>query len=73
MLLFPQLMFGLELPQAMNEETGKIVFTVKKAPVGKLSILFIDDELCITKDELGTVLVCEKRSKETEFTTAEGF
>ncbi len=45
----------------MNEETGKIVFTVKKAPVGKLSILFIDDELCITKDELGTVLVCEKR------------
>ena len=61
MLFLPQLMFGLELPQAMDEETGKIVFTVKKAPVGKLSILFVDDELCIAKDELGSVLVCEKR------------
>jgi hypothetical protein len=60
-LFLARLMFGIVPPQEMNEQTGKIFFTMKKSPLGKLSILYLDDDLRITKGERGTVLVCEKR------------
>ena len=58
--VFFKLMFGLTPPQGMNTETGEISFTMKRSPKGRLEILFLDEELRITKGEKGTVLVFER-------------
>ncbi len=60
MSVFLKLMFGLTPPQGMNTETGEISFTMKRSPKGRLEVLFLDEELRITKGEKGTVLVCER-------------
>ncbi len=59
-LILPKIMFGILPPQGMDEQTGKIVFSMNRSPVGKLEILYLDENLRITKGERGTVLVCEK-------------
>jgi hypothetical protein len=55
-----RIMFGLVPPQGMNWETGEIRFTMKRSPKGNLEILYLDEELRITRGERGTVLVCER-------------
>jgi hypothetical protein len=58
--LLLKLMFGLVPPQGMNLETGEISFIMKRSPKGNLEILYLDEELRITRGERGTVLVCER-------------
>jgi hypothetical protein len=59
--VFLKLMFGLVPPQGMNRETGEVCFTMKRSPKGRLEILYLDEELRITRGEKGTVLVCERQ------------
>jgi hypothetical protein len=59
--LFLKLMFGLVPPTGMNPQTGRSEFSMKRSPNGSLGILYLDEDLRITKGEKGTVLVCEKR------------
>ncbi|BAY23096.1 hypothetical protein NIES2100_28600 [Calothrix sp. NIES-2100] len=72
-----RLMFGLVPPQGMNLETGEVAFSMKRClttsrfssrrsanastPKGRLSIIYLDEELRITRAEKGTVLVCERQ------------
>ncbi|BAZ31452.1 hypothetical protein NIES4074_39250 [Cylindrospermum sp. NIES-4074] len=58
---FLKLMFGLVPPQAMNQETGEIAFIMNRSPKGRLEILYLDEEMRITRGERGTVLVCERQ------------
>ncbi|BAY11774.1 PAP/fibrillin family protein [Calothrix sp. NIES-2098] len=58
---FLKLMFGLVPPQIMNLETGEVSFTMKRSPKGRLAIIYLDEELRITRAERGTVLVCERQ------------
>ncbi|GAA6615612.1 PAP/fibrillin family protein [Scytonema sp. NUACC26] len=58
---FLKLMFGLVSSEAMNPETGEISFTMKRSPKGRLEILYLDEELRITRGERGTVLVCDRQ------------
>jgi hypothetical protein len=55
-----KLMFGLVPAKGMNPETGEIAFSMKRSPKGRLDILYLDEELRITRGEKGTVLVCER-------------
>ncbi|WP_413161241.1 PAP/fibrillin family protein [Capilliphycus salinus ALCB114379] len=55
-----QLLFGLEPPQGINNQTGKVSFTMKKSPKGSLEVLYLDEELRITRGNRGTVTVCER-------------
>ncbi|MBD2448817.1 fimbrial protein [Nostoc sp. FACHB-152] len=55
-----KLMFGLVPAKGMNPETGEITFSMKRSPKGRLAILYLDEELRITRGEKGTVLVCER-------------
>ncbi|MDP5018672.1 MAG: PAP/fibrillin family protein [Dolichospermum sp.] len=57
---FLKLMFGLVPPQTMNPETGEVSFVMNRSPKGRLEILYLDEELRITRGEKGTVLVCER-------------
>jgi hypothetical protein len=57
---FLKLMFGLVPPQTMNPETGEVSFMMNRSPKGRLEILYLDEELRITRGEKGTVLVCER-------------
>ncbi|MDJ0705789.1 MAG: PAP/fibrillin family protein [Leptolyngbyaceae cyanobacterium MO_188.B28] len=58
---FLKLMFGLVSPEGMNPGTGEVSFTMKRSPKGTLQILYLDEELRITKGERGTVLVCDRQ------------
>ncbi|NES17674.1 MAG: fimbrial protein [Symploca sp. SIO3E6] len=57
---FLKLIFGLVPPQGINPETQEILFTMKRAPKGRLEILYLDEELRITRGQKGTVLVCQR-------------
>lgn len=57
---FLRLMFGLVPPQTMNPETGEVAFIMNRSPKGRLEILYLDEEMRITRGEKGTVLVCER-------------
>lgn len=59
-----RIMFGLVPPQGMEQETGKISFKMQRPPKGKLSILYLDEELRITRGNRGTVLVTERQNIE---------
>ena len=56
-----RVMFGLVPPKTMNPETGEISFIMHRPPKGNLEILYLDEELRITRGERGTVLVCERK------------
>ncbi|MUG97327.1 fimbrial protein [Scytonema sp. UIC 10036] len=59
---FLKLMFGIVSSGAMNPENGEISFTMKRSPKGRLEILYLDEELRITRGvERGTVLVCQRQ------------
>jgi hypothetical protein len=55
-----RIMFGIVPPQGMDRQTGQISFKMRKSPKGKLQLLYLDEELRITRGERGTVLVCER-------------
>ncbi|WP_287521037.1 PAP/fibrillin family protein [Okeania sp. SIO2C2] len=63
MSVFLKLIFGLVPPKGMNTETGEISVTMKRSPKGRLEVLYLDEELRITRGEKGTVLVCERQHK----------
>lgn len=56
-----RMMFGIVPPQGMDSKTGRISFKMQKSPKGKLQLLYLDEELRITRGEKGTVLVCERQ------------
>lgn len=59
---FLKLMFGIVPPQGMDNTTGRVSFKMQKSPKGKHEILYLDEELRITKGrQRGTVLVCERQ------------
>lgn len=55
-----RVIFGIVPPKTMNSETGEVSFTIHRPPKGNLEILYLDEELRITRGERGTVLVCER-------------
>jgi hypothetical protein len=55
-----KMMFGIVPPQRMDDKTGRVSFKMRKSPKGKLELLYLDEELRITRGERGTVLVCER-------------
>ena len=58
---FMRLMFGIVPPQGMNPKTGEVMFKMQRSPKAKLQILYLDEELRITKGERGTLLVCDRQ------------
>ena len=54
------LWLGIIPPQGIDQQTGKVSFTMQRSPQGKLTLLYLDEELRITRGERGTVLVCER-------------
>jgi hypothetical protein len=59
--LFLKLLFGLVPPVGMDD-AGRVTFQMQRSPKGTLEILYLDEELRITKGEKGTVLVCDRLS-----------
>jgi len=58
--LLLQWMFGLVRPKGMAADSGRMEFTVKRSPKGSLEVLYLDDELRITKGQKETVLICDR-------------
>lgn len=59
--MFIKWMFGISKASEIDTQTGKRVFTMKKSPKGILNLLYLDDELRITRGNRGTVLVCQRQ------------
>ncbi|WP_013322584.1 PAP/fibrillin family protein [Gloeothece verrucosa] len=57
-----KIMFGLVPPEQMNPKTGEVSFSMRRPPKGSLDIIYVDEELRITRGEKGTVLVCQRLS-----------
>lgn len=55
-----KLIFGLVPPAGLEPETGRIEFQMRRSPKGALTILYLDEELRITKGQRETVLICER-------------
>jgi|SRR5919202_1517066 hypothetical protein len=55
-----RIMFGIVPPQGMDRKTGRVSFKMQRSPKGNLELLYLDEELRITRGERGTVLVCER-------------
>lgn len=53
-------MFGIQKASDIDRQTGKRFFVMKKSPQGKLQVLYLDDELRITKGNRETMLVCQR-------------
>lgn len=58
--LLLQWMFGLVPPKGMDADSGRMEFAMKRSPTGSLEILYLDDELRITKGQKETVLICDR-------------
>lgn len=56
-----RMMFGIVPPQGMDGKTGRVSFKMRKSPKGNLQLLYLDEELRITRGERGTVLVCDRQ------------
>jgi hypothetical protein len=56
-----RMLFGIVPPQGMDLKTGEVTFRMKRSPKGKLEMLYLDEELRITRGQRGTVLVCERQ------------
>ena len=57
-----QTMFGIGKVSAIDPDTGKQSFAIDKSPIGKLNLLYLDEELRITKGNRETVLVCQREA-----------
>ncbi|MGK7953610.1 MAG: PAP/fibrillin family protein [Xenococcaceae cyanobacterium] len=60
--IFIKWMFGMSKASDIDTQTGKRVFTMNKSPKGILKILYLDEELRITRGNRGTVLVCQRQA-----------
>ncbi|GAB4380948.1 MAG: hypothetical protein Kow00121_38310 [Elainellaceae cyanobacterium] len=58
---FLKFMFGLVPPDRMNPNTGRVEFQMKRSPKGSLTVLYLDEELRITRGHKETVLICERK------------
>ena len=58
-------MFGMSKTSNIDTQTGKRFFTMKKSPKGILKLLYLDDELRITRSNRGTVLVCLRQAEKS--------
>lgn len=56
-----KMMFGIVPPEEIDRTTGRVSFQMRRSPKGNLEILYLDEELRITREEKGTVLVCERK------------
>lgn len=56
-----KMMFGIVPPEEIDRTTGRVSFQMRRSPKGNLEILYLDEELRITRGEKGTVLVCERK------------
>lgn len=56
-----KIMFGIVPPQGMDSNTGQVSFKMQKSPKGNLELLYLDEELRITRGERGTVTVSERQ------------
>jgi len=52
-------MMGLEKPTGMSTD-GSMTYKMKKSPHGTLDVLFLDDELRITRGNRGSVVIAER-------------
>ena len=52
-------MMGLEKPTGMSTD-GYMTYKMKKSPHGTLDVLFLDDELRITRGNRGSVVIAER-------------
>ncbi len=59
---FIKWMFAIKTTPEKNTKTGQKSFMMKKSPKGLLKILYLDEELRITKGNRETVLVCQRES-----------
>jgi hypothetical protein len=59
--VFVKWMFGISKASDIAPITGKRAFTMKKSPKGLLKVLYLDDELRITRGNRETVLVCQRQ------------
>jgi hypothetical protein len=55
-----KLLLGLEQPQGIEHQTGKVSFAMKKSPKGSFKVLYLDEELRITRGNRGTITICER-------------
>lgn len=55
-----KVMFGVVPPKELAADTGRVEFQLKRSPKGTLSVLYLDEELRITKGQRETVLICER-------------
>jgi hypothetical protein len=62
MSLMMKWMFGMKKASEINSQTGKRAFVMNKSPKGLLKILYLDDELRITKGNRETILVCQRQA-----------
>ncbi|MDJ0568294.1 MAG: PAP/fibrillin family protein [Pleurocapsa sp. MO_192.B19] len=59
--VFIKWMFGITKASDIDPQTGKRAFVMKKSPKGILKILYLDDELRITRGNRETVLICQRQ------------
>ena len=59
--IFVKWMLGISQVSDIASQTGKKAFTMKKSPTGSLKVLYLDDELRITKGNRETVLICQRQ------------
>lgn len=59
---FIKWMFGIKTTSEIDKQTGKKSFTMTKSPRGLLKILYLDEELRITKGNTETILICKRQS-----------
>ena len=64
--IFVQWLFGISKASTIDTQTGKRVFTMNKSPQGLLQLLYLDNELRITKGNRGTVLVCQRQVEKSK-------
>jgi len=57
---FLKVMFGLVPPTRMEADTGRVEFQMRRSPKGSLTILYLDEDLRITRGQRETILVCER-------------
>lgn len=60
MLAVSRMMFGLVPPEGMDRKTGRVSFKMQRSAKGKVEVLYLDEELRITRGNRGTVVVCER-------------
>ncbi|MEM8672493.1 MAG: PAP/fibrillin family protein [Cyanobacteria bacterium P01_G01_bin.67] len=56
-----QKLLGMGQASVIDPRSGTRTFAIKKSPKGRLQLLYLDEELRITKGNRGTILVCQRK------------